>query len=82
MDAPPPAVQVIYCAGAKSSFTGELLRVEELGVRNISKAFQDECMKQADVNRGKRTPGVKTPLFTSKTKKEIADFVKPYHQAR
>ena len=74
--------KIIYCASAKSTFTGDLLRVEEAGVRNITKAFQDECARQAEANRGKRQPGKKTPLFNSKSKKEIADFSQPYHQAR
>ena len=74
--------KVIYCASAKSTFTGDLLRVEEAGVRNITKAFQDEFARQAEVNRGKKVPGKKTPLFNSKSKKEIADFSQPYHQAR
>lgn len=74
--------KVIYCASARSTFTGELLRVEEAGVKNVAKAFQDECVRQSEANRGKRVPGVKPALFHTKSKKEIADFSKPYHQAR
>lgn len=74
--------KVIYCASSRSTFTGELLRVEEVGMKNISKAFQDECWRQAISEQGKRTPGVKTPIFTSSSKKEIADFSRKYHQGR
>ena len=74
--------KVIYCASAKSAFTADLLRVEETGVKNITKAFQDECMRQAESNLGKRVAGTKAPIFTSKSKREIADFSRPYHQTR
>lgn len=33
-------LQVIYCAGARSTFTGDLLRVEERGVMTVVKAMQ------------------------------------------
>ena len=48
--------KVIYCASSRSTFTGELLRVEEAGVRNISKAFQDECWRQAASELGALHP--------------------------
>lgn len=74
--------KVIYCASARSAFTGELLRVEETGVRNITKAFQDECIRQLEPSRAKWVSGVKPSKFTAKSKKEIADFSRKYHQAR
>lgn len=57
--------KVIYCASARSTFTGELLRVEESGVRNIAKAFQDEAWRQAASDLGE--PGVAyAPLYLKK----------------
>lgn len=75
--------KVIYCAAARSTFTGELSRVEELGVRNMVKAFQDECMRQSERSRARDAGAAgKQRMFTDKSKKEIADFSRPYHQSR
>lgn len=76
-----PCLKVIYCAAARSTFTGDLNRVEEAGVRNMVKAFQDECIRRGDHRRAKG-PGSKRRLYTDKSKKEIADFKQPYHQVR
>lgn len=32
--------KIIYCATARSAITGDLFRVDHLGVYNLSKAFQ------------------------------------------
>ena len=41
-------VQVIYCAAARSTFTADLLRVEDRGVMNIVKAMQVRTHKHMD----------------------------------
>lgn len=33
-------LQVIFCAGARTAFTGELVRVDEKGVGNLSQSLQ------------------------------------------
>lgn len=48
-------------------------------MRNMVKAFQDECIRRGDHRRAKG-PGSKRRLYTEKSKKEIADFSQPYHQ--
>eukprot|EP00798_Chlamydomonas_sp_ICE-L_P007042 gene7042-138_t len=72
--------KVIYCAGARSSFTADLIRVEDRGVMNIAKAMQDEMIRQAAKKRGGLDKNKKR--YSASTKKEIADFEKKYHQER
>jgi hypothetical protein len=37
--------KIIYCATARSTITGDLNRVDNQGVRNVSKAFQVFILK-------------------------------------
>ncbi|KAG1670564.1 hypothetical protein FOA52_012136 [Chlamydomonas sp. UWO 241] len=71
--------KIIYCAGARSSFTTDLLRVEEAGVRNLVKAYQDEMIR---TSRRAREGDASARVFTDKSKRELADFKVPYHQKR
>ncbi|KAK7254986.1 hypothetical protein RIF29_28385 [Crotalaria pallida] len=59
--------KIIYCATARSSITGDLLRVDHRGVYNLSKAFQDHNNKLAQLRAGK----------SSKSKLLIAKFKSP-----
>ncbi|KAL2476889.1 high chlorophyll fluorescence phenotype [Forsythia ovata] len=56
--------KIIYCATARSSITGDLNRVDYLGVYNLTKAFQDYNNKLAQLRAGK----------SSKSKLLIAKF--------
>uniref|UniRef100_A0A0D9YM22 NAD(P)-binding domain-containing protein n=1 Tax=Oryza glumipatula TaxID=40148 RepID=A0A0D9YM22_9ORYZ len=57
-------VKVIYCATARSTITGDLNRVDNQGVRNVTKAFQDYYNQLAQSRAGK----------SSKSKLSIAKF--------
>ncbi|CAI9097128.1 OLC1v1033469C1 [Oldenlandia corymbosa var. corymbosa] len=63
-----PAVEgcnkIIYCATARSSITGDLNRVDNQGVCNVAKAFQDYNNELAQLRAGK----------SSKSKLLIAKF--------
>ncbi|KAK9097638.1 hypothetical protein Syun_024683 [Stephania yunnanensis] len=52
-----PAVEgcnkIIYCATARSTITGDLLRLDHQGVYNVSKAFQDYNNRLAQLRVGK-----------------------------
>lgn len=65
--------KIIFVAGARTVFTGDLTRVDDRGVMNVVKALQDER------DRGARKQGA---AFNPHAKKEIADFNKLYHQLR
>uniref|UniRef100_A0ACD5UIB0 Uncharacterized protein n=1 Tax=Avena sativa TaxID=4498 RepID=A0ACD5UIB0_AVESA len=56
--------KIIYCATARSTITGDLNRVDNQGVRNVSKAFQDYYNEMAQLRAGK----------SSKSKLLIAKF--------
>ncbi|CAL4971500.1 unnamed protein product [Urochloa decumbens] len=56
--------KVIYCATARSTITGDLNRVDNQGVRNVTKAFQDYYNQLAPSRAGK----------SSKSKLTIAKF--------
>ncbi|KAL6873635.1 hypothetical protein ACP4OV_013717 [Aristida adscensionis] len=56
--------KIIYCATARSTITGDLNRVDNQGVRNVSKAFQDYYNELAQLRAGK----------SSKSKLLIAKF--------
>uniref|UniRef100_A0A0E0JVB4 NAD(P)-binding domain-containing protein n=1 Tax=Oryza punctata TaxID=4537 RepID=A0A0E0JVB4_ORYPU len=56
--------KVIYCATARSAITGDLNRVDNQGVRNVTKAFQDYYNQLAQSRAGK----------SSKSKLLIAKF--------
>ncbi|WVZ77951.1 hypothetical protein U9M48_025738 [Paspalum notatum var. saurae] len=56
--------KVIYCATARSTITGDLNRVDNQGVRNVTKAFQDYYNQLAQSRAGK----------SSKSKLLIAKF--------
>ncbi|XP_068637626.1 protein HIGH CHLOROPHYLL FLUORESCENCE PHENOTYPE 173, chloroplastic [Aristolochia californica] len=56
--------KIIYCATARSAITGDLNRVDNLGVYNISKAFQDYNHKLAQLRAGR----------SSKSKLVLAKF--------
>ncbi|CAL5040954.1 unnamed protein product [Urochloa decumbens] len=56
--------KIIYCATARSTITGDLNRVDNQGVRNASKAFQDYYNELAQLRAGK----------SSKSKLRIAKF--------
>ncbi|KAK6156839.1 hypothetical protein DH2020_011087 [Rehmannia glutinosa] len=59
--------KIIYCATARSSITGDLNRVDHLGVYNITKAFQDYNNKLAQLRAGKSS---KSKLLIAKFKSE------------
>ncbi|XP_073024865.1 protein HIGH CHLOROPHYLL FLUORESCENCE PHENOTYPE 173, chloroplastic-like [Primulina eburnea] len=61
--------KVIYCATARSSITGDLNRVDNLGVYNITKALQDYNNQLAQLRAGKSS---KSKLLISKFKSEDA----------
>lgn len=71
----PPALapQVIFCAAARSAFTGDLNRVDAGGVSNIATSLQDELFRRARGAGSKYSPAAK---------KEVADFGRVYHQLR
>uniref|UniRef100_A0A7I4B1K6 NAD(P)-binding domain-containing protein n=1 Tax=Physcomitrium patens TaxID=3218 RepID=A0A7I4B1K6_PHYPA len=56
--------KIVFCAGARSSITGDLSRVDHQGVYNLSKAFQDYNHKLAQTRAGR----------SSKSKLTIAKF--------
>ncbi|AES86306.1 putative NADH:ubiquinone oxidoreductase intermediate-associated protein [Medicago truncatula] len=56
--------KIIYCATARSTITGDLFRVDQQGVYNLSKAFQDHNNQLAQLRAGK----------SSKSKLTIAKF--------
>lgn len=56
--------KIIYCATARSSISGDLNRVDHIGIYNITKAFQDHNNKLAQMRAGK----------SSKSKLLIAKF--------
>jgi hypothetical protein len=66
-------LQVIFCAAARSTFTGDLNRVDAGGVSNISTSLQDELFRRAKGSGAKYSPAAK---------KEVADFGRVYHQLR
>ncbi|KAL6629805.1 hypothetical protein ACP70R_029570 [Stipagrostis hirtigluma subsp. patula] len=57
--------KVIYCATARSTITGDLNRVDNQGVRNVTKAFQDYYNQLAQSRAGKSS---KSKLLISKFK--------------
>ncbi|KAL5699794.1 hypothetical protein ACHQM5_030649 [Ranunculus cassubicifolius] len=59
--------KIIYCATARSTITGDLIRVDYQGVYNISKAFQDYNNKLAQLRAGKSS---KSKLLIAKFKTE------------
>lgn len=61
--------KIIYCATARSSITGDLYRVDHIGVYNIAKAFQDYNNKLAQLRAGKSS---KSKLLIAKFKSEEA----------
>lgn len=67
------APQVIFCAAARSAFTGDLNRVDAGGVSNIATSLQDELFRRARGAGSKYSPAAK---------KEVADFGRVYHQLR
>ncbi|KAK4438171.1 protein high chlorophyll fluorescence phenotype, chloroplastic [Sesamum alatum] len=59
--------KIIYCATARSSITGDLNRVDHLGVYNLTKAFQDYNNQLAQLRSGKSS---KSKLLIAKFKSE------------
>ncbi|KAF5193839.1 high chlorophyll fluorescence phenotype [Thalictrum thalictroides] len=59
--------KIIYCATARSTITGDLIRVDHQGVYNITKAFQDYNNKLAQLRAGKSS---KSKLLLAKFKSE------------
>ncbi|KAG9450172.1 hypothetical protein H6P81_010137 [Aristolochia fimbriata] len=59
--------KIIYCATARSAITGDLNRVDNQGVYNISKAFQDYNHKLAQLRAGRSS---KSKLVLAKFKTE------------
>ncbi|CAM0909759.1 unnamed protein product [Alopecurus aequalis] len=57
--------KIIYCATARSTITGDLNRVDNQGVRNVSKAFQDYYNEMAQLRAGKSS---KSKLLITKFK--------------
>lgn len=66
-------MQVIFCAAARTTFTGELNRVDAAGVSNVASSMQDELFRRTKAKGGKYSPFAK---------KEVADFARVYHQLR
>ncbi|KAL7119371.1 hypothetical protein ACP275_02G059100 [Erythranthe tilingii] len=59
--------KIIYCATARSTITGDLNRVDNLGVYNLIKSFQDYNNKLAQLRAGKSS---KSKLLIQKFKSE------------
>ncbi|KAH9603823.1 hypothetical protein KSS87_013342 [Heliosperma pusillum] len=59
--------KIIYCATARSAIFGDLNRVDNRGVYNVAKAFQDYNNKLAQLRAGKSS---KSKLLISKFKSE------------
>ncbi|KAL6576928.1 hypothetical protein OROMI_011204 [Orobanche minor] len=59
--------KIIYCATARSTISGDLYRVDNRGVYNLTKAFQDYNNKLAQLRSGK----------SSKSKLTLAKFKNP-----
>ncbi|KAM1461950.1 hypothetical protein ACFX1Q_046133 [Malus domestica] len=59
--------KIIYCATARSAISGDLYRVDQRGVYNLTKAFQDYNNKMAQLRAGK----------SSKSKLTIVKFKTP-----
>ncbi|KAH6789957.1 high chlorophyll fluorescence phenotype 173 [Perilla frutescens var. frutescens] len=59
--------KIIYCATARSTITGDLYRVDHLGVYNLTKAFQDYNNQLAQLRAGKSS---KSKLLITKFKSE------------
>ncbi|KAK9757053.1 hypothetical protein RND81_01G137100 [Saponaria officinalis] len=59
--------KIIYCATARSAITGDLNRVDNRGVYNVAKAFQDYNNKLAQIRAGKSS---KSKLLIAKFKSE------------
>ncbi|KAL5554749.1 hypothetical protein UlMin_042150 [Ulmus minor] len=57
--------KIIYCATARSAITGDLYRVDQQGVYNLSKTFQDYNNKLAQLRAGKSS---KSKLLLAKFK--------------
>ncbi|MEW5313772.1 MAG: hypothetical protein WDW38_005311 [Sanguina aurantia] len=65
--------KIIFCAAARTAFTADLTRVEDRGVMNLVKAYQDECQQVAARSKSKTWPQAKL---------DVADFSLVYHQSR
>ncbi|GBF94200.1 hypothetical protein Rsub_06470 [Raphidocelis subcapitata] len=65
--------KIVFVAGARTAFTGDLIRVDDRGVMNLVKAMQDERDRATRVGGKSRNPAAK---------REVADFNKLYHQLR
>lgn len=59
--------KIIYCATARSTITGDLNRVDNIGVQNVTKAFQDYNNQLAQLRAGKSS---KSKLLLAKFKTE------------
>ncbi|KNA10680.1 hypothetical protein SOVF_142040 [Spinacia oleracea] len=59
--------KIIYCATARSSITGDLNRVDNRGVYNVAKAFQDYNNQLAQLRAGKSS---KSKFLIAKFKSE------------
>ncbi|KAH6773251.1 high chlorophyll fluorescence phenotype 173 [Perilla frutescens var. hirtella] len=59
--------KIVYCATARSTITGDLYRVDHLGVYNLTKAFQDYNNQLAQLRAGKSS---KSKLLITKFKSE------------
>ncbi|CAN1139411.1 Protein HIGH CHLOROPHYLL FLUORESCENCE PHENOTYPE 173, chloroplastic [Linum perenne] len=57
--------KIIYCATARSTITADLFRVDQQGVYNLTKAFQDYNHRQAQLRAGKSS---KSKLLLAKFK--------------
>ncbi|KAF8062069.1 HCF173 [Scenedesmus sp. PABB004] len=65
--------KIIFCAAARTAFTGDLVRVDERGVARLAAALQDEQWRRAKAGGRKYSPAAK---------REVADFSKVYHQLK
>ncbi|KAL2932973.1 Uncharacterized protein RDABS01_016092 [Bienertia sinuspersici] len=59
--------KIIYCATARSTITGDLNRVDNRGIYNVAKAFQDYNNQLAQMRAGKSS---KSKLLIAKFKSE------------
>ncbi|XP_039788115.1 protein HIGH CHLOROPHYLL FLUORESCENCE PHENOTYPE 173, chloroplastic-like isoform X1 [Panicum virgatum] len=63
--------KVIYCATARSTITGDLNRVDNQGVRNVTKAFQQDYYNQLAQSRAGKSSKSKLTIAKFKSAKSV-----------
>jgi uncharacterized protein YbjT (DUF2867 family) len=86
--------KIVYCAGARTSVTADLTRVEESGVKLLARALQDEALRRAksapsegeegegEAGGGSRPRRRGRTANSRLSKRVLADFGERYHQLR